>query len=77
MSVLSNGKGRTVVKSKQYNYVAVDTCYTFDRGWETMVFPCDKNGNILSWLDLDAMLYSSRQEAAIGHVEMVNKWRVN
>ena len=33
-------------------YVIADFAYTFDHGPETMVFPCDKDGNVLSWGEL-------------------------
>ena len=37
-------KKSTVVKTRGGQYVWVDTCYTLDAGWETMVFPCDERG---------------------------------
>jgi len=45
-------KLRNVVNTRNHGYVAIDTCYTFDHGFETMVFKCDKNGNIIDWSDL-------------------------
>lgn len=39
-------KKSTIVKTRTRGYVLVDTCYTLDRGWETMVFASDKNGNV-------------------------------
>lgn len=45
-------------------YVWIDTCDTFDRGWETMVFRCDENGNVLDWMDLDSELYINENNAA-------------
>ena len=54
-------------------YVWIDTCDTFDRGWETMVFRCDENGNVLDWMDLDSELYINENNAFKGHDEMVEK----
>ena len=33
-------------------YVIADFAYTFDHGPETMVFPSDKDGNVLNWGEL-------------------------
>ena len=33
-------------------YFLVDKAETPDAGWETMVFSCDRDGNISDWLDL-------------------------
>jgi hypothetical protein len=40
-------KKSTTVKTRTMGYVWIDTCNTFDRGWETMVFRCDENGKVL------------------------------
>ena len=34
------------------DFVCVDFAYTRDRGPETMVFPCDSRGRVISWSDL-------------------------
>ena len=52
-------KLRNVVNTRNHGYVAIDTCYTFDHGFETMVFKCDKNGNIIDWSDLDVDMYDN------------------
>lgn len=39
--------------------------------FETMVFPCNKNGEIKSWEELDARYYSIEKEAKKGHEKMV------
>ena len=64
-----------VVKLLGGQYVWIDTCYTLDHGWETMVFECDENGNVISWWDLDSNRYTSEAEAAVGHERMVGKWQ--
>lgn len=56
-------------------YVWIDTCNTFDRGWETMVFRCDENGKVLDWMDLDSELYINENNASKGHDKMVEKWK--
>ena len=66
---------RDVVATKNGQYVAVDTCWTIDHGWETMVFQCNSEGNIESYADLDADWYDSEAEAAEGHVAMIKKWK--
>lgn len=41
-------KKSTTVKTRTRGYVWIDTCYTLDHGWETMVFASDENGNVSS-----------------------------
>lgn len=64
-------KLRNVVNTRNHGYVAIDTCYTFDHGFETMVFKCDKNGNIIDWSDLDVDMYDNAEKAEEGHKEMI------
>lgn len=68
-------KKSTTVKTRTMGYVWIDTCDTFDRGWETMVFRCNENGNVLDWMDLDSELYINENNAFKGHDEMVEKWK--
>lgn len=70
-------KLRNVVNTRNHGYVAIDTCYTFDHGFETMVFKCDKNGNIIDWSDLDVDMYDNAEKAEEGHKEMIEKWKTN
>lgn len=44
-------------------------------GYETMVFACDKNGNVSDWSDLDSDNYQSKNDALIGHNKMVEKFQ--
>lgn len=67
-------KKSTIVKTKTKGYVWIDTCYTLDCGWETMVFASDKNGNVSNWMDLDRDIYTTESQACEGHYEMVRKW---
>ena len=63
------------VKTKNGRFVVVDTCYTFDHGLETMVFASDEKGTIKDWSDLDAMTYSTTEEAKAGHQQMIEEWK--
>ena len=42
--------------------------------YETMVFECDKDGKVKSWVDLDKRNYRTESEAKRGHKKMVKKW---
>lgn len=53
------------------NYYYVDSRYTFDHGYETMVFPCDSNGKVTNWRDLYANWYDTNTEMEIGHAETI------
>jgi hypothetical protein len=39
--------------------------------FETMVFPCNEQGTVTDWLELDSRRYLTKHEAARGHIEMV------
>ena len=54
------------------NYYYVDSRYTFDHGYETMIFHCDANGKVTNWLDLYAEWYSSQEEMAARHKQIVD-----
>lgn len=71
--VMSQGapKLREYVNDKYY----IDTCFTVDHGWETMVFSCDADHNVTDWGELDADWYASFEEAQKGHKAMVEKWK--
>lgn len=68
-------KKSTTVKTRTMGYVWIDTCFTLDHGWETMVFASDKNGKVLDWMDLDYDIYATESQASEGHDEMVEKWK--
>ena len=74
MSILSE-RWRSIVKTSK-GYVAVDTCCTFDKEWETMVFECNEHGGIKSWSDLDCENYETKAEAKAGHEEMIKRWKM-
>lgn len=63
--------------NKRHSYVLIEeqeylvsTAFTFDRGWETMVFESN-NGTVESWKDLYVQWYDSADEAMTGHVDVV------
>lgn len=65
---------RNIVKTKDGNYVLIDSRDTFDCGYETMVFRCEENGNVENWLDIDVDRYSTLEEMIDGHTRMIKKW---
>ena len=69
-----NMKLSTTVRTKGGQYVWVDTCFTYDHGFETMIFPCDEQGNVTDWGDLDMNLYSDAESAKRGHELTCKVW---
>ena len=65
---------RDIIKLRSGKFVMVDTRWTIDQGWETMVFSCDEDGKVKNWSDLDCARYANKEDAAIGHAEIINKW---
>lgn len=53
------------------NYYFIDSCYTMDHGYETMVFSCDSEGNVTDWSDLYAKRYATRAEMVLGHKKTI------
>lgn len=49
----------------------ISSCYTLDHGYETMIFPCDDNGNVTDWSELYAEWYDSETEMEKRHNEIV------
>ena len=56
-------------------HVYIDSCFTINHGYETMVFPCDENGKVTDWGDIDASWYSTYEEMQTGHTTIVEKWK--
>lgn len=65
-----------VVKTNRTSsgYAYIDTANTFDKGWETMVFECDRHGYVRTWNDLYVRRYPNKQSARQGHAETVREW---
>ena len=53
----------------------IDSCYTLDHGYETMIFPCDSNGNVTSWNELYVEWYDDESSMITKHGELVNNLR--
>lgn len=53
-----------------------DSRYTFDAGYETMVFPCDENGNVTSWGDLYVEHYITQEQMNVRHKEIAENLSV-
>lgn len=64
----------TTIQRKSGSYVMIDTCFTLDHGYETMVFASDENGNVTDWTDLDVKRYPNASVASRGHTDMCLKW---
>lgn len=63
-----------VVKTSN-GYVLVDSIYTIDHDFETMVFSCDEKGENIDFSDLDCEHYSNIRDMAEGHKAMVERWK--
>lgn len=56
-------------------FVVVDSRWTLDHGYETMVFASDHRGYIRDYTDIDVAWYNTAEEMEKGHEEMIKKWR--
>lgn len=69
-------KLKDVVPARFYGNVLVDTSYTFEGYYETMVFEIDRlTGVPCMSRELDVKQYANEDQAAEGHAKMVEKWR--
>jgi len=70
---------RDIVRIADGRFILIDTRDTPDRGWETMVFKCNRNGCV-SGADWSKPLcerrYKTIEEANTGHAEIVNDWKL-
>ena len=53
-------------------YYWVDSCWTDDHRYETMVFPCKRNGKVTSYWDLYCETYSTASKMKLRHMQIVN-----
>jgi hypothetical protein len=75
MSVLLDDFETTVVETKSRGYVHIDTRWSIDSKWETMVFKCNANGTVTDWIHpLDVRHYDTKEAAQTGHDEIIEKW---
>lgn len=58
-----------VYRNGKYYYVS--SCDTFDHRYETMIFQCDKNGNVAEWNDLYCEHYPNESAMERRHKEIV------
>lgn len=57
-----------IVQTNDGKAYLVDSCYTLDHGYETMVFKYDLEADrVASWTDLYANWYTSRVDMAAHH----------
>lgn len=61
----------------RFGCAVVDTRWVDDCGcFETMVFHCDKNGEITDHFGIDSNRYCNQSDAEQGHNEMIKKWSI-
>lgn len=67
--------GRTFLNTATKGSVIIDTCYTFDGKWESGVFRV-KSGTetVRNWIALEIVRYKNKEEAQIGHDDLIEKW---
>ena len=56
-----------------HGYV-IDTREIYNNEYETMVFPCDCDGFITSYAEVDCARYNDMASAEAGHKSMIEKW---
>lgn len=56
-----------IVKTEDGKLFYVDSTETFDAGFETMVFPCDEDGQVTSWFELYVEHYKNEKEMEQRH----------
>lgn len=68
---------KAILNQGDNQFVLVDTTQMIDGSFETLVFSCDEEGNILDFKDLDCDSYTSGKEAMCGHQRMIENWTVS
>lgn len=61
---------RTVIERDGAFYLVSTTDVPLS-GWETLVFPCRRDGTVTDWGELDGYRYENRREAIDGHKRFV------
>ena len=57
----------------QYYFVSTnDVPYT---GFETMIFPCNEDGEVTNWGELYCDRYDTVLEATVGHTRAINNFQ--
>ena len=57
---LTNGINTVFKKGDQFFFA--DLSFTIDHGYECMIFPCDENGKVLSWIEVFVRRYTCVSE---------------
>lgn len=68
---------KAILNHGDNQFILVDTTQMIDGSFETLVFSCDEEGNILDFNDLDCDSYTSKEEAMCGHQRMIENWTVS
>lgn len=61
-----------IVQTEDGNYYYVDSCDTWDRGYETMAFKCSKTRIVKSWREVYCRHYDTAEDMIEGHAYAVN-----
>lgn len=64
-------KFRNLVRVRGGKYYVVDSCYTIDHGFESIIFRADSDG-VTYGTDLYMRWYDTRDEMIQGHNEILN-----
>ena len=67
---------KAILDQGDNQFVLVDTTQMIDGSFETLVFSCNEEGNILDFKDLDCDSYTLEEEAMCGHQRMIENWTV-
>ena len=65
---------KTIIERDGAFYLVSTTDVLFS-GWETLVFPCRRDGEVTDWCELDGYRYGDQQEATAGHKRFVETFR--
>lgn len=68
---------KAILDQGDNQFVLVDTTQMIDGSFETLVFSCDEEGNILDFKDLDCDSYTLEEEAICGHQRMIENWTLS
>lgn len=68
---------KAILDQGDNQFVLVDTTQMIDGSFESLVFSCDEEGNILDFKDLDCDSYTLEEEAMCGHQRMIENWTVS
>lgn len=66
---------KTLIKRKSGFHV-VSSVYTMDSGFETMIFPADENGEIISFHEEYCRHFEHYEEMRKNHEYLVSQWEL-